>query len=249
MVQELINLLPRDPGSLGLIIAVIGSLIGVGIWLLGARYSRWIITLLTVLLGATIGMHTPLWFGWEISGAGPAVGGALVLGVTGYVLHGMWVGIGLGTILASWTSMACWMMFRNGAGWDWPAWDASTTIVSYSTTMWQSLPPDVVRILPWAAIAAMISGLAIAILWPKLSLIVGWSLAGTTLLAGMGVAAMEYAQPQWLVKIPSPLWAQAMLLACFTALGSMIQWKLGPKPAASTKTSSKKKAVDKAEEE
>jgi hypothetical protein len=40
-----------------------------------------------------------------------------------------------------------------------------------------------------------------------------------------------------------------MLLACFTALGSMIQWKLGPKPAASTKTSSKKKAVDKAEEE
>jgi len=173
----------------------------------------------------------PRWFGWEISGAGPAVGAALVLGLTGYALHGMWVGIGLGTVLASWTAMACWISFRNGANWNWPAIDSTTTVATYITTLWQSLPADVMRILPYASGTAMVSGIAMAIIWPKLSLIVGWSLAGTTLLAGMGVAALDFGQPDWLVKIPSPLWAQTTLLGCFAALGSMIQWKLGPKPA------------------
>src|SRR4029453_5362604 len=98
MVQELLNLLPQDVGRLGLVIAIVGSMIGLGMWLIGSRFSRPIVTLLTVLLGASIGMHLPKWFGWQISGAGPAVGAALVLGVTGYVLHGMWVGIGLGTV-------------------------------------------------------------------------------------------------------------------------------------------------------
>src|SRR5450432_1535814 len=131
MVQELVNLLPRDAGVFGLVIAIVGSLVGVLIWLVGSRFSRPIVTLATVTLGAAIGMHLPRWFGWDISGAGPAVGAALVLGVTGYALHGMWVGIGLGTILASWTAMACWIVFRNGANLNWPAIQAGTTLVAF----------------------------------------------------------------------------------------------------------------------
>src|SRR4051794_30502848 len=155
-------------------IAIVGSLIGVAIWLLGARFSRPIITLLTVLLGATVGMHLPQWFGWNISGAGPAVGGALVLGVTGYVLHGPWVGIGLGTVLSSWAAMACWIAFRNNAGWAWPEYGADTSVLDYSRALWQALPPDVARVLPYACATAMVCGLGLAIIWPKVSLILGW---------------------------------------------------------------------------
>jgi hypothetical protein len=242
MVQELINLLPPDPGSVGLAIAIIGSIIGAGIWLLGARYSRTIITLLTVLVGAAVGVNLPRWFGWEISGAGPAVGAALLLGVTGYALHGMWVGIGLGTVLSSWATLACWIAFRNGAAWSWPPIEGDTTAASYLSAVWQGLPADVTRILPYACATAMVSGIAMAIIWPKVSLVVGWSMAGATLLAGMGLAAVNFGQPQWLGRVPSPLWAQMTLLTCMVMIGSLVQWKLGPKPAASK--ASKKKPKD-----
>jgi hypothetical protein len=232
VVQELVNLLPPDPGTVGLIVAIVGSLLGLGIWLVGSRYSRTIITLLTVLIGATVGMHLPQWCGWGISGAGPAVAGALVLGVTGYALTGMWVGLGMGTVLAAWAAIACWITLRNGAVWKWPDIEETATLASYGAAVWQSLPPDVARILPYASATMLVSGLAMAIVWPKLSLILGWSLAGTTLLAGMGVAAVDFGRPQWLASIPSPLWAQTTLLGSLVALGTLVQWKLGPKPAA-----------------
>jgi hypothetical protein len=232
VVQELIYILPQDPGTMGLIIASAGSLIGAAIWLLGARYSRTIITLLTVLLGAMIGLHLPQWCGWEISGAGPAVAIALVLGVTGYVLHGMWVGIGLGIVLASWTTLACWMTLRHEMTWTWPDYPDGATFAWYLAEVWESLPADVTRILPYACGTALISGLAAAIIWPKTSLIVGWSMAGATLLLGMGVAAADYGQPALLVYAPSPLWAQITVLAGVVAAGALIQWKLGPKVSA-----------------
>lgn len=244
IVQELLNLLPADPGTLGLIVALSGSLVGAGIWLLGARYSRTIITLLTVLLGATLGRQLPQWMDWNISGAGPAVGAALVLGVTGYIFHGMWVGIGLGTVLASWAAMGCWITFRHGAGWNWPSAEAGMTVVAYLSAVWQSLPADVMRILPYACGSAMVTGVAASIIWPKSSLIFGWSLAGTTLLAAMGVAAVDYGRPQWISNIPSPLWAQISLLGCTVALGTIIQWKLGPKPVAIGKPPGKKSKSD-----
>jgi hypothetical protein len=241
IVQELLNLLPLDPGSAGMAVAIIGSVIGAIVWLLGARFSRTIITLMTVLLGGAIGMRLPQWFGWSVSGAGPAVGAALGLGITGYALHRMWVGIGLGTVLCSWATMACWIGFRNGATWAWPTWNADTTIETYAVALWQHLPADVARILPYACAMAVISGLAMAIIWPKTTLILCWSLIGATLLVSMGVAAVEYGQPQWLLKIPSPAWAQATLLGSIVSVGALIQWKLGPKPVAKAP---KKKSSD-----
>jgi hypothetical protein len=244
MVQELLNLLPPDVGTLGLIIAIVGSMIGVGMWLTGSRFSRPIITLLTVLLGASVGMHLPKWFGWQISGAGPAVGGALVLGVTGYVLHGMWVGVGLGTVMASWAALGCWIMLRNGAAWSWPAVGPETTADGFLRELWLSLPPDVTRILPYACATAMISGLAVTIIWPKASLVLGWSMAGVTLLTCMGVAALQMGQPQWLGKIPQPMWAQASLVLMLVMLGSLIQWKLSPKPVVAKSSRKKRKDDD-----
>lgn len=245
VVQELVYILPQDAGTMGLIVAAAGSLTGAAIWLMGARFSRTIITLLTVLLGASIGLHLPQWFGWQISGAGPAVGIALLLGVTGYVLHGMWVGIGLGTVLASWAAMACWMALRHGVAWTWPEYPKGATVAWYLAEIWHSMPPDVTRILPYACGTALVSGLASAIIWPKTSLIVGWSMAGATLLLGMGVAAADYSRPNLLAHVPPQPWAQLGALALVVFIGALIQWKLGPKPLASDgKTNEKKPEVE-----
>ena len=173
LIQELLNLLPLDPGSAGLAIAIIGSLIGAILWLLGARFSRTIITLITVLISGCGRDSLPLWCGWSVGGEGPAVGAALGLGITGYALHRMWVGIGLGTVLCSWATMACWIEFRNGAAWAWPAWAADMTIESYANgTLACGSPPDVGAFFPYACTnGPMISGLAMAIIWPKTTLI------------------------------------------------------------------------------
>ncbi|WP_428940050.1 hypothetical protein [Fontivita pretiosa] len=240
MVQDLIDLLPDDVGTVALIVAIAGCLVGAGLWIVGSRFSRPIVTLLTVLLGATVGMHLPVWCGWEISGAGPAVGGALLLGVTGYVLHGMWVGIGLGTVLALWAAMACWIGFRHGVAWSWPDVQRGQTIFSYLAEVWRSMPADVTRIMPYACATAMVSGLGLAIIWPNVSRVLAWSMAGVTLLAGMGVAAVDFGRPEWLVHVPSPLWAQLALLTLLVALGSIVQWKLGPRPAAAGFTGKRK---------
>jgi hypothetical protein len=197
-----------------------------------------------VLLGAVVGMNLPGWFGWDISGSGPAVGAALVLGLTGYILHGMWVGIGLGTVLASWVAMACWIAFRNGASWTWPELDANPTIVAYAQAMWSIVPPDVARILPYACATALITGIGLAIIWPRVSLILGWSMAGATLLTAMGLAAVDYYDPAWLAIVPSPMWAQLTLLTALVLIGAMVQWKLGPKPAISKAPRKKKSDHD-----
>lgn len=231
MMDELLKLLPSDAGDAGMTIALTGSMIGAAIWLMGARFSRPIITLLTVLIGAVIGLHLPQWFGWTISGAGPAVAMALVLGITGYTLHGVWVGIGLGTVLASWAAIGSWICFHGTTTWTWPPVASDTTVVSYSTSLWQQLTPDVAHILLCATAVAMLSGLAMSILWPKFSLLLGWSLAGATLLAGMGLAAVEFGQPEWLAKVPPQNWAQAAILGALVLIGLLIQWKLTPRPA------------------
>ncbi|HEY7091243.1 MAG TPA: hypothetical protein VH518_24315 [Tepidisphaeraceae bacterium] len=242
VLQELVRLLPSDPGTMGLIIALAGSALGVAMWLAGSRFSKPVITLLTVLIGATIGMHLPQWFGWEISGAGPAVGAALVLGVTGYALHGVWVGIGLGAVLASWTALACWIAFHNGAVWTWPTVTPETTVFQFLQAVWQTLPPDVSRILPYACATAMVTGMGLMIIWPKASLVFGWSMAGVTMITCMGLAALVFGQPQWLGKLPQPMWAQTSLLAMLVMLGALIQWKIAPKPVTSGASGGRKKS-------
>ena len=100
MVQTYLQLLPPEASSATVVALWVAAGVGTVVWLSGSVWSRWVVTLFTVMLGASIGMHMPRWFGWSISGAGPAVGMAVVLGVTGYAVHGGWVGALLGAALA-----------------------------------------------------------------------------------------------------------------------------------------------------
>src|SRR5436190_19875812 len=102
MLQELLPLMPSQAGPAALTVAIIGMIAGAVLWLAGSRFSRSLITLSAVSLGAALGTHLPRWAGWSLDGMAPGIVGAIVLGVSAFLFHRFWVGIGLGLVLACW---------------------------------------------------------------------------------------------------------------------------------------------------
>ena len=110
MIQELMTLMPQglagcSPGwAIGLALA------GAALWLIGATFSRSLVTLALVAAGTLIGLHLPGWCRWSIDGMGPAIGGAVLLGCSGYLLHRVWIGASLGIAMALWSGITCWIV-------------------------------------------------------------------------------------------------------------------------------------------
>lgn len=232
LVDELTQLLPADPGRAGMLIAIFGLFAGVVAWLGGSRFSRPVVTLLTVALGTMLGLYVPRFFGWSFSGPAPAVAAALMLGVTGYILHFLWVGVGLGLFVAIWAAIGCWIKLHHDAAMSYPAWTVAQGPIGFLAAMWHGLPTDVTHVLPLVIASALICGVAFAILWPKASLMLGWSLAGATMLTMTSLAVMRFGQPKLLTKLNSPLWAQVATLLLLVAIGTATNWWISPRAAA-----------------
>jgi len=228
MLQELLALLPKDAPSGVVWISLAIASAGFVLWLLAARFSRFAVTLLTVAGGAAIGMQLPRWFGWAIDGAGPAVAAAVVLGVTGYVLHGLWTGLGLGIASAFWVTLICWFCLRDGATWTWPQMTDITNLAAYAGALWEQLPGPMQRILPFGVAASLITGLAMAIMWPRLTMAIAWSLVGLTMMVVGGATAANYGQPELFAHVPAAAAVQVAILGGVLGVGAAIQWKLAP---------------------
>jgi hypothetical protein len=106
------------------------------------------------------------------------------------------------------------------------------TLQRFGTELWSVLPPDVTRILPWAAGGAMISGIALAILWPRMAAAVNWSLAGATMWLMVALAAICFVRPQWLGKLPAQTSMQVAAFAGIVVFGAIVQMCLLPKARA-----------------
>jgi len=220
-------MLPEEVGTAALVLAMIAALAGVGLWLLGAKFSRGLITLSLVSIGASIGMKLPEWFDWHIAGWATGLLGALLLGVAGYALHRFWVGVGLGLVLACWAGLATWTFAHGDDSWRWPAVDRSTTAASFLSDLWNELPNNVTQILPFAAGAALVSGISVAVLWPRVGIVVLYSLTGVSILISMLLLAIETGRPSWVSRLPEQTWAQVLVLAVLVGIGAFVQWKLG----------------------
>jgi len=219
-------------GTLATVGAVAGTLLGWGLWLAGARFSRYVITLATVTLGTLLGREVPTALGWALSPAIGAVLGALAFGFAGYVFHRFWVSLGLGGVLVCWTALGTWLVFGS-SDWTWPAAEGMTW-AAFLQTVWERLPDDVRRILPIAAVTSMLTGITVAVVWPRVALVMLYSLAGVSLLLGMGAAALECLRHDWLGRIPADSAAQLASLLVLVLIGAAIQWRLTPssKPRA-----------------
>src|SRR4051812_2956990 len=87
MMQQLLSLLPGEIHSIAMMIAVAGAVLGGILWLGGSRFSRTLMTLISVFVGALVGLQVPHWFPLGLEGWATAVLGALVLGISGYSMH------------------------------------------------------------------------------------------------------------------------------------------------------------------
>ncbi len=232
MIQQLIALLPRQINPTALAIAIAGAVLGLILWLCGARFSRTIVTLISVSMGAVIGLQLPLWFGWPLEGWATGVLGALVLGISGYGLHRAWIGAGLGMVLACWAAIGTFIVCGGSAEgakpWEWPALSAGMTPKAYLADLWNALTPEARRVMPFACAAALLSGLAASVMWPRLGAVLLYSCTGLSLLIGLGVAAMSAAQPQWLKAIPNQTSSQVIVLVSMVAFGAILQWRCAP---------------------
>ena len=228
MLQELLPLVPSDAGAVGIGVGIGSVVIGLFLWIAGAKVSRQLLTLTLVSIGAYTGKMLPVWYEWNFSPAAFAVGGAIACGVAGYAMHRFWVGLCLGSIATIWSGLAVWMLRHGDFAWSSPAWSADMTAADFGNALWANLPEAVQLTLPYAAGAAMVSGTVFALIKPRLATVMNWSIIGSTLmLLGMLLAVESY-EPAWFGKMPAELWAQLAILASVVAFGAIVQWRIAP---------------------
>jgi hypothetical protein len=229
MIQQLLSLLPRQIDSLALAIAIAGAVLGGILWLGGSRFSRTLMTLISVSAGGLVGLQMPHWFGWAIEGWATAVLGALVLGMSGYVLHKLWVGLGLGLVLAVWAAVWAFLVCEGPTGFAWPISGEGTTFQGHMLDLWNALTPDARRLLPCACSAGFVAGICATLLWPRIGAVLLYSTAGISLLVGMGTTALNSAKREWLSVIPNRTSSQVILLISLVAFGAVLQWQPSPR--------------------
>lgn len=244
MVHELLELLPPDVSTLMLWVAIGGVVVGAGLWLAGSRISRGLITLMLVAGGALAGLRLPGWMGWEIDPMGPAVVLALVLGLSGFVLHRMWIAAGLGLTLAAWAVLACWVAWGDPAAIEsviestvessWASADQQPTFNQWVANIRESQPPILWQVLPWAAGIAVLSGIAVGLVWQRIALILLYSLVGVSMVVGLGMLLVQARQPAWIDRLPQQTWIQLSIVAALVVLGMAAQWRFGLPPAGGT---------------
>jgi len=217
-------------GRYALLTALVGSAAGAILWLAGSRFSRSLVTLLAVTVGAVLGMHLPGWMGWPIDGMGLAVGGAVVVGLSGFLLHNTWVGLSLSGLLALWTGAAAWAVAGRGAALEiqWPTIDPAADAATVLSGLWRAMPGELPWVMPCAVAGALAAGVTITVLWPKLARVLAYSLAGISLLVVAGVWAMQIGRPHWLASVPKDFPTQVAILLAGVAVGVLIQWRLTP---------------------
>src|ERR1700722_6468737 len=225
MLQAFLSLLPTGTGTATAACATVGVLCGAALWLTGARFSQYIITLAAVAIGTSLGVAMPRWCGWKIDGSATAVSAAIVLGASGYVLHRVWVGAWFGFVLAIWAALATWMELASNDIWIWPD-RLGLSVPAYLKQVWDALPPDVSHALPAVCGVAFLIGAIPAIIWPRAGMVFLYSALGATLAAGLGVAAVNIEQPTWLTKVPPKTSVQMTTMLLVVLLGAGVQWQL-----------------------
>jgi hypothetical protein len=235
MFQQLLPLLPADQATTAVVIALIfAALAGLVLWIAGARYSRMVVTLVTVTVGGIAGMLAPRIFGWNVNTMTTSLAGAMLLGLVGFILHGACVGIALIGILSVWAAVGTWIVCHADIPITWP--QATKSFTEFYQAVWNQLPETVRSPMP--IVIAMAAGLGIIIRFmsPKLALVLAYSLLGVTLIAAAALCAVQTHAITWPGAFSFRSNTQFTLTLATVLLGAFIQLqtlprKRNPKPA------------------
>lgn len=210
-------------------LAFVGAAGGGVLWLFGSKFSRSLVTLVAVAIGAAICLNIPRWFDLPIGSWATAVGGALILGIAGYTLHTLWAGLGLALLLGIWGIAGTWIGYGL-TGWTAPPRPAEISTVQYAIALWDALPVQMRQVAPMMAGFGVLGGLTLGIVWSRLAVIVLHSLLGATLMVGLGLIAMELGRPTMLRIVPVNTYSQAGTFVGLVLFGVLVQWRLSTTP-------------------
>jgi hypothetical protein len=230
MLQELLTWLPQDATRAWLPGALACAAGGLFLWAMGARVGRSVFTLAGVAVGAWGGLIVRQRLSPEVEPMGLACGGALVLGLAGYLLYTMWVGLTLGTLLCAAGALIAWKRLGGGASWSVPVLDLSGPVHVILRDLWASLPGVLPKVMPLVVCGCFASGVMITVMWPKLGRVLAFAAVGTLMFVAGGVAATAIARPEWLAYLPGASQTQGVALAVLVTAGAMLQWAMLPVP-------------------
>lgn len=240
MLREVVALVPHQitdqPARMFVAAAGAGALLA----LAGGRFSRSLVTLCVVALGAFLGLHFPAWMGWSLDAIGAAFCGAIVLGLSGFVLHRLWIGLLLATLLGSSTGLMTWIARSAGVQWNLPAIDVSQAAPDMLAAVWRSLPPALFPILPVAVGIAIGVGILLGCLTPRLARVTLFSILGVAIFAIAGTIATQRLWPQTYDALPTKPFIELAAFLGLVTITCGIQWLVLPKTARRKSPASQK---------
>jgi hypothetical protein len=233
LIQNLLPLFRWRLNPTGLTIAALSAALGLALWLTGAKFSRQLLALTGTIAGGVIGYLSPHWFDWAIDPWAVAVLGALILGIAGFMAHVYLAGLGLGLILAIWGALTAISVIGLPKFWDWPIFPANNDLLPFVGIIRASVPDHLVIMLFYAAGVGAVIGPAVGLMWPRLAVVLFWSLIGLTFL----LLPALWAGQSYVHHLPPQPASQATILIMLILAGAGMQWRItfakgSPKPAA-----------------
>lgn len=226
MLDTLARLLPPLSGPTTLALCVLGLLGAATLWLAGSRFARPLATLFAVAVGGVVGLALPGWMNIGLAPAAAAVGAALLLGISGYLLWQAWLAMALGASLAMWGTLACWMLVAGSSEWSWPAWSEGATLAGYLSGSWQGMPSEFTTLAPFVAALLMLAGLVVGLVWRRQLVPLSCSVIGISLLTTLGLLVASIGQLHWRRAVPAATFAQAFMLLILSMFGALVQTRL-----------------------
>jgi hypothetical protein len=225
LIQNLLPLMPRRLGAAGTAPILAAVAFGCALWVIGARFSRPMLSMLATLGGALIGFQFPSWLGWGIDPWSVAMLFGLIFGVVAFAFHRWAATLSLGLVMALWGGLGA----IAAVGWkdQIPSGGIFTLeFIRSCLVTTNDAPPDFSRqVLLVAASIGMMGGFTLAMIWQRVGLAMLWSMIGLTLVLMPALSAAEQggSAGRIIQMIPRQAAGQAVTLLALVVIGALVQ--------------------------
>jgi hypothetical protein len=240
MVQQLLNLLPQDRvAEFVFSFVVFGAVMGLATLFLGSLRRRAAATLMLMCLGILMGRGLHAWYGWGGEPNATAILGAVVGGVLGFLLHRLWIAIGLGVVAALLAACVLWFQLEAARQVEAPRLEAGMGLLDHLSLCWSRVPEDFQSVLPLVTAPAFLIFAVFGFVFVRLGSAMFFATAGAMVLAAsLLLGETSGHMPQIGSMLPQLIELRVLLFAAVVLLGTLVQWllvkpdKARKKPAA-----------------
>jgi hypothetical protein len=237
MLSRLLLLLPDASQPWPWWVFLLTLLAGLAVWVAGARFSRALIVLAAVTLGAVIGKVAPQALGIRFDPMACVVAGALAFAIAAFLLHRLILASALGGLAFLWTASAVWALADKPKGFHWPTLHSAGELGSFLQGLHAQLGTDLIQQIASLAVLASISFVSLSILFPRAATTFFWSLVGVTMVVSAGVSWCHYLAPERLSLLPQSAATQGILLGSAVLAGWAAQAILAARKSAQSANS------------